>query len=708
MTCASCVSRVENALTRVEGVGRASVNLASEQATVYGKGAMPAMQNLIESVQAAGYNAQPLEDQSLSAHREQQQKTLQGWKRRWVTGAVLTIALMAVSMGPAFPGDRIVIALLAAVVQGYVGWPFYVASIKAARHGLTTMDTLIALGSSIAFIYSLAMLPVEAAHLYFDSAAMILTFIAVGKYLETRARFKTSSAVEQLLDLSPPTARRIRENQEELISVSEVMPGDVLRVRPGETIPVDGEVSQGSSTLDESMLTGESQPNTKTEGDAVYSGTSNLSGVLEIHAQKVGADTVLQQIVATVRRAQESKSGMQSLADRVSAVFVPTIIGVAVITFLAWITLGTAESLLALAVMNAVAVLIIACPCALGLATPTAIMAGTGRGAQQGILIKEASALEAAGDITDIVFDKTGTLTQGVPAVRQEHSAEPPSVEHWQRLAAAAEANSNHPLAEAVVKHVFQDQASIPPAEAGQEESGLGVSAQVEGHQVLVGSIEWLKRNQIALDALEEAMQKSASEGHTIVACAVDGQAAGFFALGDALKENAQAVTNRLREEGYTLHMITGDHPQTANHIAQQLGITEVHAQVMPNDKAQLIQKLEEQGRRIAMVGDGINDAPALAQAHLGIALSHGADIAKETGDLVLMRDDLNMVEGAIRLSRLTLRKIKQNLFWAFFYNVCAVPAAALGYLNPSIAAAAMAMSSVTVVGNSLTLRRAK
>lgn len=706
MTCASCVNRVEKALRGVPRTKSARVNLANDQATVVVSDDGSDATDYIQAIEAAGYSARLLDgDATSDDDAERRHRVLRAWLYRWVTGAILSIPIMALSMGIEFAGSVWILLALATVVQVYVGAPFFLAAWKNALHATATMDTLVAIGTGAAFLYSLALMRFPDEHLYFDGAAMILTFIALGKYLETRARTKASSAVEQLMDLAPPVARVLEEDGEREIPARDVLPGYRLRVRPGEKIPVDGEIVEGSSSLDESSLTGESLPAAKSVGDVVYAGTFNHSGALEIVAQRVGEQTVLRQIVETVRRAQESKANIQRLADRVSGVFVPVALAVAGITFFAWFALGGEEAWRS-AVMNAVAVVIIACPCALGLATPTAVMVASGRGARLGILIKEAQALEAAGGIDAIAFDKTGTLTVGAPVVTRVETMPGQSLDEWLPLAAAVESASNHPLAKAATRYVEAEGYSIPKPDASNEKAGGGVVAQVQGREVAVGSIPFLEEQGVDVSPFKELLRSIEEDGETLAACAVAGRAAGLLAFADPLKDEAIETVTRLREQNYEIHLITGDHPAAAMRIARELGIDHVHPRTHPHRKEEILREMQQQGRKVVMAGDGINDAPALAAADLGIALGHGADIAKESGDIVLMSGDLRGIEQALRLSRAALRTIRQNLFWAFFYNSCAIPAAALGFLNPMIAAAAMAASSVCVVGNSLRLRR--
>lgn len=703
MTCASCVNRVEKALQSAAPGSEVRVNLAAEQATVVPSGEALSMERLIKAVQNAGYGAKPAQGQSREETRSGRQRAVRAWSRRLMAGVALCVPIMALSMGISFRGSDYVVFLLASIVQIYVGLPFYQAAFNAARHGSTTMDTLIVLGASAAYLFSVVNLFRPDAPLYFEGAAMIFTMISIGKYLETRARGAAASAVESLLDLTPPTARLLENGEEREVAVEQIKPGDRVRVRPSESVPLDGNIISGESTLDESMLTGESMPVEKTIGDEAVGGTVNLTGVIELEVTHTGADAALQRIVDFVRRAQESKADAQRLADQVSAVFVPVILVLAGATFAAWFLLYPQE--VSTAMVNAVSVLIIACPCALGLATPTAVMAGTAKGAREGILIKEAHTLELAGRLTDFVFDKTGTLTQGKPAVADMISLQN---ENWIASAASVESASRHPLAQAVVNFAEEKGLTAESPRNVKEHSGGGMFGEIGDEKIYIGSMAFLQVNQIDASRLADWTDHAAKQGQTVVACSINGQAAGAFALRDAIRPSSHSAVKELQAMGLSVHLLSGDKQKTAEAVAQQLGVTNVFAEVRPTQKADVIKNLQDKGGVVAMAGDGVNDAPALAQADIGVAMGGGTDVAKESGDIVLIGDDPIKTVRAIQLSRSTLRKIKQNLFWAFFYNACAVPAAALGLLTPMIAAGAMAMSSVCVVSNSLLLLRKK
>ncbi len=699
MTCASCVSRVEAALQSADPDAQVRVNLATEQATI--SSSDTSIEPFIQAIQNAGYGAKAVESQSRKESHLERKRTLNAWLRRLIVGVGLCLPIMALSMWVSFDGSEHVVFILATVVQIYVGAPFYSAAFKAARHGSTTMDTLIVLGASAAYLFSVYSLFGPAAPLYFEGAAMILTFICIGKYLEIHARGAAANAVESLLDLTPPKARRIVESGEQEVDVEQIKPGDVVRVLPSEAVPLDGTITNGRSTIDESMITGESVPVEKSANDEVVGGTVNLTSVIDVEVSHIGSDAVLQRIVDFVRRAQESKADVQRLADRVSTVFVPIIIAIAALTCTGWLVYAPGD--VSTAIINAVSVLIIACPCALGLATPTAVMAGAAKGAREGVLIKEAHTLEQAGRLTDFIFDKTGTLTQGKPKIVEVFNVED---NNWLRAAASVETASRHPLAQAIVQYANEKQIDISQPNNVSEHSGGGITAEVDSNSIHIGSIAFLQKNQIDASSLSEWCGRSAKQGRTIVACAVNQRAVGALALLDTLRPSSKAAVERLQTIGLRIHLLSGDKTEAVEAIAQELGISHTFAEVKPTDKADVVKEMQREGRVVAMAGDGVNDAPALSQADVGVAMGGGADIAKESGDIVLIGDDPMKAAYAIQLSRAALAKIKQNLFWAFFYNICAVPAAALGYLTPMVAAGAMAMSSVCVVSNSLLLLR--
>ena len=617
-------------------------------------------------------------------------------------------------------------ALLAAPVQFYVGWDFYVGGFKALRNGTANMDVLIAMGSSAAYFYSV---PVTIAlalgneslgtHVYFETSAVIITLIKLGKLLEARAKGKTSAAIKKLMGLRPKTARLVKEGQEVDVPLEEVAVNDQVIVRPGERIPVDGVITQGKSSVDESMLTGESLPVDKQPGDEVTGGSINRQGRLQFEATRVGAQTALAQIVRLVEEAQGSRAPIQRLADQVAGVFVPIVILIAVATFLAWWLVFSAG--FTAAMIRMVAVLVIACPCALGLATPTAIMVATGRGAHKGILFKNSEALERAHSLSTIVLDKTGTLTLGQPSVTDIRPADSGTGDRLLGLAASAESGSEHPLGEAIVRAARERRLAVGSPEELEAHAGEGVLARVDDQRVLLGNLRMMKHYQIDLNGLEEEARRLQSQAKTVIWVALEDKALGLIGVADTLKPGAREAVAEMRQLGLKVTMLTGDNQATAEAIAEEAGVERVVAEVMPGEKAVQIERLQqEQEGLVAMVGDGINDAPALAQADVGIAIGTGTDVAIETADVTLMRGDLGSVPEAIALSRATLRTIKQNLFWAFFYNVILIPIAAgvlypfaalpalLRSLHPILAALAMAFSSVTVLTNSLRLREQK
>jgi len=735
MSCASCVARVEQALTSVPGVISASVNLASEKATVeYIEGTEIA--KLHRAVEDAGYKlgseAQTPEDFITAAQRE-----LRGVRNRFIVAAILTVLVMALMWAPEFMGKSYLLWALATPVQFWAGWRFYQGTWGALRHKTADMNTLIATGTSAAYFYSMVavFLPelfsgtgVELG-LYFDTSAAIITLILLGRFLEARARGQTSEAIKRLIGLKPETALVIRDGKETEILVDDVQLGDLILVRPGERVPVDGVVRHGYSSIDESMITGESIPVEKKLGDEVIGGTINKTGSFQFEATKVGKDTTLAQIIRLVEEAQGSKAPIQRLADVISSYFVPIVIGIAVITFIIWFFIGPAPSL-TFALLNFIAVLIIACPCALGLATPAAIIVGTGRGAEQGVLIRSAEALERSHQLTTVLLDKTGTLTQGQPRVTDITSLPPWSKEEVLQLAASAEHGSEHPLGEAIVKAALERKLKLTPTSGFTAIPGQGVEALIENKRLLLGNLRLIRERGLPLNGLEKEAERLRARGKTVMFLGIDNKMVGIIALADTIKPSAKAAVQELHKMGIEVGMLTGDNWRTAEAIAQEVSIDRVLAEVLPEYKAQEVKKLQDEGSVVAMVGDGINDAPALAQADVGIAIGTGTDVAMETGDITLVSGDLMGIATAISLSKRTMRTIKQNLFWAFAYNTALIPVAAgvlylifgnsgvpsglhfilgkYGFLNPILAAAAMAASSITVVLNSLRLRQFK
>ncbi|HTT37001.1 MAG TPA: heavy metal translocating P-type ATPase [Burkholderiales bacterium] len=709
MTCAACATRVEKALNRLPGV-TANVNLATERARVRVQRGTTGQQQLLEAVERAGYGAEVVTESDLAAERARREAHWRSELRVFWISAALTLPLV-LQMVWMFGGDRHDMLprwlqlLLAAPVQIWIGRRFYVGAWHALRGGGANMDVLVALGTGAAFLFSLAVtvLGMHDKHVYFEASAAIITLVLLGKLLEARAKMRTSGAIEQLIGLQPKQARIERDGRLIDIDISALAVGDVFLVRPGERVPADAEVLEGRSSVDESMLTGESIPVSKAPGARVFAASQNGVGTLRCRATRVGADTQLAEIIRLVGAAQGSKAPIQRLADRIAGIFVPVVLSVAVFTLAAWwLATGTFTP----ALINAVAVLVIACPCALGLATPTAIMVGTGRGAQSGILVRDAAALERAEKIQVLVVDKTGTLTEGKPAVTDILPTAGTDERELIALAAALEQGSEHPLAAAVTTHASELKLAVPVAVDRQAHPGLGIEGEVRGCRLWLGQPGWIAQRAGAPDS--ELLQRLAGEGKTVVALADTTGIRGYLAIADRLRANASDAVARLRAQRVELVMLTGDNAATARAIAAQAGIQRWLAGVLPEAKAAEVEKLRASGKVVAMAGDGINDAPALAAADVSFAFASGSDIAIESADVTLMRNDLMSVVDAISLSRATLAKIRENLFFAFVYNALGIPLAALGLLSPVIAGAAMAMSSVSVVTNSLLLRRWK
>ncbi|MFH1081069.1 MAG: heavy metal translocating P-type ATPase [Pseudomonadota bacterium] len=729
MTCAACVRRVETALKDVEGVTDAAVNLATAKATITHHAVWGGEAALRQTVVDQGYDYLGVWDASIEDPiRAAQEKEYRDLKKRFITGVALSVPIFIGSMQHWFPflmgiprkPVLMITFVLTTPVVFWVGSRFFIGAFKAAKQKTTDMNTLVAVGALAAYLYSVLATfwprfftaADLAPHVYYDGAAMIITLIILGRMLEAKSKGKTSLAIQRLMGLKPKTARVIRGDQAVDIAIEAVQKGDLILVRPGEKIPTDGVVVSGASTVDESMLTGESMPVTKETGQDVFAATMNRSGSLTFRATRIGAETALAQIIRLVEEAQGSKAPIQRLADRVAAVFVPVVFAIAVLTFVVWYYV-VPDATFSRALLNFISVLVIACPCALGLATPTAVMVGTGLGAENGILIKGGESLEKACKLTTVVFDKTGTLTRGEPEVTDILTAPGVTPERVLQAAFSLENLSEHPLAQAIARKAGKENLTPLPVERFEAVSGLGVRAMVAGNMYLLGNLRFMEASGVQMNGLDQAATRLSAEGKSCVFVAENNQATGVLGLFDVPKTTAMEAVADLKKMGLKVAMMTGDHAQTARAVGATLGIDQILAEVLPGDKTTEIKRLQSQGQVVAMVGDGINDAPALAAADIGIAIGAGTDVAIEASDITLMKDDLRSVAAAIRLSFATMRVIRQNLFWAFIYNIIGIPiAAGVLYpfggmlLNPEFAAAAMALSSVSVVSNSLRLRR--
>jgi len=737
MTCTNCANTIERRLNKVDGVLEASVNFASEKASVtYAPGAVTRAE-LVAAVRQAGYDVVEVaeDEESEDAEAAARKAEIKHQQKRFIVGLIFSTPLFLLSMARDLGllgewGDATWVnwffMALATPVQFYVGWDYYVGAVKSLRNRSANMDLLVALGSSVAYFYSvivtIALTMGSTAlgmHVYFETSAVIITLIVLGKLLEARAKGQTSEAIKKLMGLQAKSARVVRNGTEMDIPIAEVIEGDTVIVRPGEKIPVDGVVVDGHSALDESMITGESMPVDKSIGDEVIGATINKQGLLKFEATKVGKETALAQIVRMVEQAQGSKAPIQRVVDQVAAYFVPAVIIIAVATFIVWYAV-TGDFVAAL--LRLVAVLVIACPCAMGLATPTSIMVGVGKGAEYGILFKNSTALERAHKLTAIVLDKTGTITKGEPAVTDVVASNgvAASSEELLQLAASAERGSEHPLGEAIVRSAQEKGLELSDPVGFNGIAGHGIAAEVDGHQVLLGNLRLMEREEVNLNGLGSKAEHLQNQAKTAMWLAVDGQASAIIGVADTIKEGSAESIAAMREMGLTVAMMTGDNQATAEAIAAEVGLDRVFAEVLPGEKASYVAKLQDEGYVVAMVGDGINDAPALAQADVGMAIGTGTDVAMEAADVTLMRGDLRTVPQAIKLSKATMRNIHQNLAWAFGYNIALIPIAAgvlapfewvpdfLRQLSPILAAGAMAFSSISVVSNSLRLKRVK
>ncbi|MBD0383158.1 heavy metal translocating P-type ATPase [Paenibacillus sedimenti] len=723
MTCAACATRIEKGLNKMPGVAKATVNLALETAHVEYTPSSVSVNDLIKKVESLGYKAAPKQEEQKDAgdHRK---KEIKRQKTKLVISAVLSFPLLwamvshfsftsfiwlpELFMNPWFQ------LALATPVQFIIGRQFYVGAYKALRNGSANMDVLVALGTSAAYFYSLYLtiqsLNSHGHHqveMYYETSSVLITLILLGKLFEALAKGRSSEAIKTLMGLQAKTALVIREGQEISIPVEEVVVNDVIVVKPGEKIPVDGVVSEGVSSVDESMLTGESIPVEKRSGDHAIGATINKNGVLKIQATKVGKETALAQIIKVVEEAQGSKAPIQRVADTISGIFVPIVVGIAIVTFCIWYFAVDPGSF-ANALEKAIAVLVIACPCALGLATPTSIMAGSGRAAELGVLFKGGEHLEATHRVDAIILDKTGTVTKGKPGLTDVILADGGNEQQFLRWVGAAEKNSEHPLAEAIVAGIKEKGVDLPATEEFEAIPGFGIRAIVEGKEMLIGTRKLMNKYDVQAESAFDVMNRLEESGKTAMLVAIDRTYAGMVAVADTIKETSKEAVHRLKNLGIKVVMITGDNERTAKAIAAEAGIDNVLAEVLPEGKAAEVKKLQEQGMKVAMVGDGINDAPALATADIGMAIGTGTDVAMEAADVTLMRGDLNSIPDAIFMSKKTMANIKQNLFWALAYNVIGIPIAALGFLAPWLAGAAMALSSVSVVLNALRLQRIK
>ena len=728
--CASCVQSIEKALQRTKGITKSVVNLATSKAKVEYLPSEIGLAEIKQAIENTGYKVLdiPEENDIDDLENRAREKEYKNLKKKFIIGLILAAIIFIGSMPHLFPwvpnflNNFFVLWLLATPVQFWIGWQFYKGAWGAFKHRNADMNTLIAVGTSAAYVYSVVATLFSSffdsggirPQVYFDTSAMIIVLILFGRLLEARAKARTSDSIKKLMGLQPKTARVKRGGNEVDIPIKEVVVGDEILVRPGERIPVDGVVLEGRSTVDESMISGESKPVKKEPGGEVIGATINKTGSFRFRATRVGKETALAQIIQLVQDAQGSKAPIQRLADVIAGYFVPIVISIAIATFIIWFNFGP-EPVLTFSLLNFVAVMIIACPCALGLATPTAVMVGTGKGAENGVLIKGGESLETAHKIDTVVFDKTGTLTKGEPEVVDIFTLDSFTEVDVLKFAASAEKASEHPLGEAIVKKADERNIFLQDPQQFEAIEGRGIKAVVSGEDVLIGSAELMKIQSIKCDGLMDKAEEAALEGKTPVCVALNGKAAGLLSITDPLKDDSVEAVAELKKMGLEVAMLTGDNHKTAEAIARKVGIEKVMSEVLPQDKVEEIKKLQAEGKKVAMVGDGINDAPALVQADVGIAIGSGTDVAMEASDITLIKENLTGVVSAVELSKKTVRTIKQNLFWAFIYNAIGIPiAAGILYpffgilLSPIVASAAMAFSSVSVVSNSLRLKRAK
>ncbi|MBG9812780.1 ATPase P [Bacillus endophyticus] len=722
MTCAACANRIEKGLNKLEGVSKATVNFALETATVEYTPSQVSTIDIIQRVEKLGYGA-TLKSEEKEDDLDHREKEIQKQKGKFWFSLILSVPLLWTMVShfsftsfiplPDMLMNPWVQLALATPVQFIVGKQFYVGAFKALRNKSANMDVLVALGTSAAYFYSLYVSiqsigsNAPMIELYYETSAVLLTLIILGKLFEANAKGRSSEAIKKLMGLQAKTATVLRNGEEVEIPIEEVQSGDIVYVKPGEKVPVDGEIVEGQSALDESMLTGESVPVDKTVGDTVIGATINKNGFLKIKATKVGRDTALAQIIKVVEEAQGSKAPIQRLADQISGIFVPIVVGIAIVTFLIWY-IWVQPGDFASALEKLIAVLVIACPCALGLATPTSIMAGSGRAAEFGILFKGGEHLETTHRINTIILDKTGTVTNGTPELTDVFVASGIEETEFLELVGSAERQSEHPLAQAIVEGIKTKGIGLVNPSSFEAVPGFGIKSVVNEKELLVGTRKLMNQNNVQIDYHLEKMVELEREGKTAMLVSINGQYAGLIAVADTVKETSKEAVTRLKEMGLEVIMITGDNKQTAQAIAEQVGIEHVIAEVLPEGKSEEVKKLQQQGKKVAMVGDGINDAPALALADIGMAIGTGTDVAMEAADITLMRGDLNSIADAIFMSKKTIQNIKQNLFWAFGYNTVGIPIAAIGLLAPWLAGAAMAFSSVSVVLNALRLQRVR